>query len=537
MLSWGFIWRGLRRLVLAGIASMLICGVTWPSPADIAPGALEESLGLLDRFEAERALAVVDRALAEHPDSSALEEAKGFALFSLGRYAEAVEWLDRAATGPNPDASLMELAGLARRTREVVASFVAHASEHFEVSLDEKADGVLAPYVLDALERAREEIGRDIGYYPPDVLRVEIYPTAETFSEASGLSLRDIEVSGAVGLCRYNKIMTLSPRALVKGYRWLDTLSHEYVHFILTRRTHGNLPIWLHEGIARYEEARWRMAQQDVLDPVSESLLGGAVRTGELLSFADMEPSLVALETSHDVHLAYAECVAAVRWIVEHHGLKGIRRILDVLEASDGATVEEAISSAVGLSLQEFEGAWQAALSKSNLRELDGVEPSGYVLADGRRGADELEDIKSLAASQLTGLADRLREKGRLVPAVAEYERALRKSPYEVVILTKLGIALVESGRLDEARERFEAVLARAPDAVSAHKYLGLLALAEGRYEEARARTEEAVGINPFDPQLHHTLGQVYSRLGQTELAEREGLAYRRLTGASSGLE
>ncbi len=530
-----------RRRLSAGVAVLLLtCGMSWASPPAAVSRAAGEARALLGRFEAERALELVERAIAEHPDSAVLRGMKGFALFSQGRYHEATEWLDGAVAVNAESEHLRELAELARRTSRLIDSFTTHGSAHFVVFLDEEADGVLVPYLLEALEGPRGAVGEDLGYYPAEAVRVEVYPTAEAFYEASGLTRRDIEVSGAVGLCRYNKIMMLSPRALVKGYRWLDTASHEYVHYVLTRLAGSNLPIWLHEGIARYEEARWRGPHRDVLGPVAESLLAGALSSGRWLSFAEMEPSLVHLETLQDVNLAYAECAAAVQWISTSRGLEGLRGILEMLGASEEVRAEEAIGRTLGLTPSEFDEAWRAALRERGLRELEGVEPRRYVVADGGPGATSalrLEDIRSLAARQLTGLADGLRERGRLRPAVAEYRRALARSPYEEIVLTKLGIALLESGRGDEARECFEAVLARAPDAVSAHKYLGLLALRQERYEEARAATQEAVQINPFDPDLHRTLSLVYAMLGRSELAGREERIHRRLLGAPAGPE
>jgi hypothetical protein len=47
----------------------------------------------------------------------------------------------------------------------------------------------------------------------------------------------------------------------VHGYPWLDTLAHEYTHFIVSRVSHNTVPIWFHEGLAKFEERRWRVAQ------------------------------------------------------------------------------------------------------------------------------------------------------------------------------------------------------------------------------------------------------------------------------------
>ena len=40
--------------------------------------------------------------------------------------------------------------------------------------------------------------------------------------------------SGTIAICKYNKLMFTSPKAMLRGYEWLDTLSHEYVHFVIS---------------------------------------------------------------------------------------------------------------------------------------------------------------------------------------------------------------------------------------------------------------------------------------------------------------
>ena len=103
---------------------------------------------------------------------------------------------------------------------------------------------------------------------------MEIFPTTATFYPASSLSTRDIEVSGAIGICKFNKIMLLSPRNLARGYRWTDALSHEYIHYILVHLSGNRAPIWLHEGIAKYFEDVWRLPQLGVAQSAHRELAG-----------------------------------------------------------------------------------------------------------------------------------------------------------------------------------------------------------------------------------------------------------------------
>ena len=135
-----------------------------------------------------------------------------------------------------------------------------YTSPHFILRLEDERDGILAEYALTALENAYEFLGRDLGYWPKAPVRVEIFPDHERFHAASSLSKRDIEVAGAVGICKFDKVMLLSPRVLLRGYRWLDAMVHEYVHYAIVKLSDDKAPIWIHEGVAKHEESRWRRA-------------------------------------------------------------------------------------------------------------------------------------------------------------------------------------------------------------------------------------------------------------------------------------
>ena len=115
---------------------------------------------------------------------------------------------------------------------EVFPPLVKQESEHFVVWTP--ADQIfLARYVIPSLEKTASHIEKIFGHRPQQKIRVEIYPTKEAFSAASTLSLETLERSGAIGICKFHRLMILSPQALPLGYRWLDALSHEYLHLTI----------------------------------------------------------------------------------------------------------------------------------------------------------------------------------------------------------------------------------------------------------------------------------------------------------------
>ena len=86
----------------------------------------------------------------------------------------------------------------------------------------------------------------------------------------------------------------------------MDTLSHEYVHYLLTKKSRNHLPLWMHEGIAKYLETQWREESQ-YLSPIMETVLSNALKNDYRIPLEAMMPSLAKLKTAEDVQLAYAE--------------------------------------------------------------------------------------------------------------------------------------------------------------------------------------------------------------------------------------
>ena len=144
--------------------------------------------------------------------------------------------------------------------------------------------------------------------------------------------------------------MVLSPRALVYGYRWLDAISHEYMHYLIVKLTANKAPIWFHEGLAKYEETRWRSGPS-YLSPLYQTLLARALADRKLIGFERMEPSLVKLETPEDVQLAYAQAASAIEFIIAKAGHEGLGKIMKRMAARHQKGASEPIKEVLGLEL------------------------------------------------------------------------------------------------------------------------------------------------------------------------------------------
>jgi tetratricopeptide (TPR) repeat protein len=387
------------------------------------------------------------------------------------------------------------------------------------------------PYVGDVLERSYQRLGEIFALFPADKIRVEIFPTPALFYPASSLSTRDIEVSGAIGICKFNKIMLLSPRNLARGYRWTDALSHEYIHYLLVYLSGNNAPIWLHEGIAKYFEDTWRLPQSAWMNRRTESLLAHALKHNSFVGFKNMDPSLVKLDTTYQVQLAYAEAASAIDFILQRLGTNGMVRILQELERSQEAGAAMAISRVMGLDFEQFQAQWRQFLAAKKLQEYSDVRLPRYELKEeGKLPAEDVnKEIQSVAARMHAHLGDRLRQRGHIQAAAEEYGRALDKDPASPYLLNKLAATLMTQGQWQQALPSLQRAQELDPDYATTYTNLGRLHIALRAYEQARLALGEAIQINPFDPAIHGHLAESYRQLGQADKAQQEQQLFERL--------
>src|SRR5207253_2399876 len=366
-------------------------------------------------------------------------------------YAEAQE--RGAGSAPENDARLARAAAEETKGNEVFES------AHFVLRTRPGKDTLLAPYALEALEKAYTGLTKDLGIEPPQKVRVEIYDSARSLARVSPLTIDQIKNSGTIALCKYNRLMVTSPKALLRGYPWLDTVSHEFVHYLVTQKGRNTVPIWLQEGLAKFLETRWRGAPGMAVDDMSISLLQDAAKKDKLIPFAKMHPSIAMLPTQEQAALAFAEVEAAIRLLYQRGGQPALTELVSAMAA--GMTDEEAVAQAYGKSFAEFEADWQAELKKPRAKE---------------------------------------------VPHIAR----------------RYAFAQMQLGRFPEAEEALRSAVERDPDDEAAQALYAHVLVKRGALDKARVALDNGIAVDPFDPDLHATYVEVAKGLKDPVLEERE---------------
>ena len=488
----------------------------------------------------------------------------GAADYLEGRYAESLANLNAALKKRPGDSEWLELRLHVRQTQTALKGFKAYKTAHFDIWYEPGEDAVLMPYLGDALEKAYANYGEELGVRPTQRIRVELFSDPVRFHRSSTLSRRDIEEKGAVGVCKFNKVMFLSPGALLRGYRWLDTAAHEYVHYLIVLATKNRAPIWLHEGIAKYLEKKWRGGEGGFLHPGEEALLYDAREKNIYVPFKKMEPSLIYLDTPQEVHLAYAEAASAVDFIQRTMGenalvrlLAGIRNtapaprtqgapalgeenpgmrhqrrasLVELESTGPPQSAEPGLRLLAGVDLGGFERLWIEDLKKLPLRphagsqvSLPKLKPKGPM---SERSID-LAALKSAVARRRMRLGDRLSFRGRMRAALIEYRRALRDEPHSQPLLNRAAQIEIHLGMIPEAERHIKRALEVDPDYAMTHVHKALASEMGGKAERALKAWEEVLHINPFIQVVHERLLAHYERTGEAEKVKREREALR----------
>ncbi len=511
-----------RALVALSLCS-LFCAQLTAAQSSSEQKTLARASDLIEALHVREA----EQLLATLPSSPQVLYQRALAAFYHGDYAVSVQFMDEAIAAlgqgraPKPWLGTRELV---QATAQLTQHYqtASSADGRFVVLFPRGEDAVLVPYALEVLERMDRTLASILGTSVPGPVRLEVYASASALAQVSTLTLEQIETSGTVALCKWNRLMITSPRALVRGYPWADTIAHELTHLYLSYVTEEKAPVWLQEGTAKLLERRWREdGGAFVLDPTSRGLLERATRDDKLLGFEQLHPSIALLPSQDDATLAFAQVSTFMNDFVNRHGERALRNAFANVRA--GADARDALAQAAASSFADLERSWRAELPRS--REA----PAPRKLARRFRATqtaapDESQDVAASEARRHLRLGDMLFGRRRVKGAMLEYEKAQHADGDDPIVAARLARAALEAGDAARSLAAVEPLLERYPEHAPTHAVRGA-ALAElGRSEEARTALMEAIRINPFDPDPHCRLAGI-SLSDAEQRTEREACA------------
>jgi len=514
--------------------------------ADGAPAAsLQRAAKLLDDWQLEDAMGIAAQALMQNPTSPHARAFAAEVMHQRGQHEEALALLgegrlvapdgadhlarhgDSLAPGGRLPHFLPQLRGSAR----YAATFQTLPTRHFRIRYQDK-DELMAFYAQEVLEAAYARIGSDLDAHVSEgdePITVEIYPDVAGLAQATGLTVQEIETSGTIAVCKFHRLMVISALATATGYAWADTLAHELTHLMVSKRSRNTVPIWLHEGIAKYYETRWRDRAGIGLSAYGESALGRAVKDKALIPFARMHPSMAKLPNQHDAALAFAEVFSMVQMLVEQRGSDVIAKALAQL--GSGTPLDTVLERTFGGSIEVLEQRLHGALKKKRFRtayaEANALSltPMGSDPGGASGAADlaaQLPEEAHAEAKRMLRLGELLSLRGHTTAAIDPLERAYAQVG---VRLPQLGLRLAQALHAAQQTARAKEIVAKTvqayPDLTEAQNlYASLLLPHEPR--KAIAPLRASCLHNPFNPDVHRMWAQALEALGDGDGQARE---------------
>lgn len=255
------------------------------------------------------AVGEIEEALAIAGDRAELLTLLGQAHYAAGDLVQAEEAWQKAATFKATD-ELMTLLAKVRRERQAEAAMHRDLAGRFTLAYAPGVSAALANAVLEELQDAYSEVGRDLGYYPETDIPVLLY-AREDFAAVT----RSPEWAGAVydGKIRVPLGGVQRMAAPLKAL-----LYHEYTHVVVRFLGKGRVPVWLNEGLAE------TVGRRQFEPPQPRTLAGSRLADGVL------ERSFAELPTEQ-VPLAYAQSHARVQRLVELCGWPPLGELLQRL--------------------------------------------------------------------------------------------------------------------------------------------------------------------------------------------------------------
>lgn len=291
---------------------------------------------LLRTGSASQAFSYAQRAARAAPDSPDAYTMLGYTQFACDRTKDAIaSWKHSLELRPDP--AVQRLLTKAQREQNVESEFSQGESSHFVLHYEgQQTSEAFRAQILSALEADYDDLTRDLGNPPHDNILVTLYTEQAFFDVTHAPSWSGAMNDGKLRI-PVSGLTSVTPELA-------HVLKHELAHSFITQLSGGRCPPWLHEGIAQFLEPK---------------TLGGTGHQLAVLFKSQQNIPLNVLEGSFmqlpasQVHLAYAESLAAVTYINDSYGMSDVQRILQRI--GQGSSTEAALRATIHSDYGQFE--------------------------------------------------------------------------------------------------------------------------------------------------------------------------------------
>ena len=206
-----------------------------------------------------------------------------------------------------------------------------------------------AQELMATCEEGLASLTQDIGTYPEKPIKIYVY---ESTGDLRGAMVFSQEWTGGVAFIDFGIIaISISPSQIEWGK---GALLHELTHLVVHQATfspYGQLPLWLDEGLAMYNEGE--------LDSNLSAYLEDAIAKDELISVRSLCSPFSAY--TDKASLSYAQSYSLVKYLLDNYGQESMLDLLTIFK--QGSTYDEALTNVYGFDIDGLDAQWRATLT------------------------------------------------------------------------------------------------------------------------------------------------------------------------------
>jgi len=447
----------------------------------------------------QEAIELLKQAVRLKPDYAPAYTRIGILLMREGEEEEAETYLKKSYRLDSYNPMTANFIKLLQQMKE---NFQTTRTEHFLIKWDREKGAVLGHFLPEYVEKVYAEVCEEFGYEPRNPTLLEIFDSHDQFSAR----IAGLPFIATVGASLGKVIAADSPKKA--SFDWKDVLRHEFVHVVNLQQSKMQIPFWFTEGLATYHEESPHPVEWD-------AITAGMLYMSEIIPLNDLNSYFTRPKTLMHKQAAYAESNLICRYLYEKHGLKVIRKMIEMY--GDNSSTEEVIQQCLSMSQSEFEreiGDYIFAEAREKRVPPLFLIGGGELIAEGLEAKPEDSLLRVARARWLfvEARAPRILNEAKLDEAAQILAKLIEENPEARIAYTTLAEIHLARGRYDEAKDAALKAIAVDENDFAAHRCLGLVHQKTGKMKEVIAELEKAVELYPRATDVWVTLTLLYKK-------------------------
>jgi hypothetical protein len=219
-----------------------------------------------------------------------------------------------------------------------------------------QGDNAFADSLMTIAQEALLRLQKDTGATVTKPIKIFIYAGSQALQ---GSMVFPAEWTGGVAFTEYSIIaIGITPSNLTWGMR---AMAHELTHLVIHQMTYNpynQLPTWLDEGIAVYNEGP--------PDSTFIGLVKRALANDQLISLQSLSSPFSAY--SEAASLSYAQSYSVVDYLIATYGQSKMLELLNTFR--QGSAYNSAFEKVYGFSINQLNDQWKQYLQKQNTSQV-----------------------------------------------------------------------------------------------------------------------------------------------------------------------